>query len=130
MSELDLDTLRHAVSVARTHGMKLVQLKSGGESFKATLAEVEEPEELEIEESHPQATTFNVTSNAVGYFRATKNYKEGSTVEAGEVVGEIIALGIANDIASKGQGKVTKVLVHDGEPLEFGQIIMELERQS
>lgn len=132
MSGLNQDVLRHALSAARRHGFRTVKLRLGDEKFRAVLSE----NEAEIEESgfsieddlvaEPSAlaTEFEVTAPVVGYFRQGKQPLEpGRTVAVGEALCEIVALGIANDVVSKGAGEVVEVKVEPGDAVEFGQVL-------
>lgn len=132
MSGLDQDVLRHALSAARRHGFRVVKLRSGDEKFRAVLSDVESEleedayaiEDDEVSEPSVQANEFEVTAPVVGYFRQGKQPLEpGRTVAAGEAVCEIVALGIANDVVSKGAGEVIEVKVEPGDAVEFGQVL-------
>lgn len=69
-----------------------------------------------------------VESSAVGYVRFMgEGYEVGALVEPGEVVAEVVALGIANEVVSKSRGKVVEVSASEGEAVEFGQAILVLE---
>ncbi|GAB4204472.1 MAG: acetyl-CoA carboxylase biotin carboxyl carrier protein [Roseiflexaceae bacterium] len=50
--------------------------------------------------------------------------KEGDAVHAGEVVGIVEAMKIMNEIESEFSGKVLRVLVNTGQPVEYGQPLM------
>jgi biotin carboxyl carrier protein len=63
----------------------------------------------------------------VGYYRPAKNpLQVGLEVKAGDVVAEILALGLKNDVLSKWNGIVAQVLVTPEQPVEFGQAIAVL----
>jgi len=51
----------------------------------------------------------------------------GETVKAGDVVCIIEAMKMMNEIKSEIAGKVVEVCVEDGQPVEFGQILMYVE---
>ena len=53
--------------------------------------------------------------------------KVGDTVSAGDVVCIIEAMKMMNQIESEFSGKIVEICVADGEPVEFGQIIMYVE---
>ena len=52
----------------------------------------------------------------------------GQTVEPGQTVCIIEAMKLMNEIEAEHGGKVTKVCVGNGEPVEFGQVLLEIER--
>ncbi|MEX0659424.1 MAG: acetyl-CoA carboxylase biotin carboxyl carrier protein [Egibacteraceae bacterium] len=53
--------------------------------------------------------------------------EEGDEVEAGADVGIIEAMKIMNNIQAEQAGTITKILVSDGEMVEFGQELMVIE---
>lgn len=53
--------------------------------------------------------------------------KEGDVVEKGQVVCIIEAMKIMNEIESDVRGKVVKVLVENGKPVEYGQPLFLIE---
>ena len=74
-----------------------------------------------------------VTSPMVGTFYlapspGAKPFVEvGSIVSAGQVVCIIEAMKLMNEIESEVSGKVTKICVEDGQPVEYGQVLMYVE---
>jgi oxaloacetate decarboxylase (Na+ extruding) subunit alpha len=51
----------------------------------------------------------------------------GSAVEIGQVICIIEAMKLMNEIKSEVRGKVVEVLVHNGDPVEFGQPLFLVE---
>jgi oxaloacetate decarboxylase alpha subunit len=51
----------------------------------------------------------------------------GSAVEVGQVICIIEAMKLMNEIKSEVRGKVVEVLVHNGDPVEFGQPLFLVE---
>ena len=47
-------------------------------------------------------------------------------MKEGDKVGEVVALGLANDVTAKQGGEVAEVCVVDGDSVEFGQRILLL----
>ena len=69
-----------------------------------------------------------IKANQVGYYRpAGKPLEVGLTVSKGDVVAVISALGLANDLESPVEGEVVEVLVADGEPVQFGQVLAQVK---
>lgn len=52
---------------------------------------------------------------------------EGSQVSVGQRVGVIEALKIQKEVISPHAGKVVKALIEDGQPVEYGQALFEIE---
>ena len=51
----------------------------------------------------------------------------GDSVKAGDVVCIIEAMKMMNEIKSEVAGRVVEVCVEDGQPVEFGQVLMYVE---
>ena len=74
-----------------------------------------------------------ITSPMVGTFymapspEAAPFVEIGSEVKAGDVVCIIEAMKLMNEIKSEHSGKVTQICVQNGDPVEYGQVLMYLE---
>lgn len=74
-----------------------------------------------------------VTAPMVGTFYTAPSPKdapyvnEGDVIHAGDKVGIIEAMKMMNEIESEYAGRVTRVLVKTGQPVEFGQPLMVIE---
>ena len=53
--------------------------------------------------------------------------KVGSDVKQGDVVCIVEAMKMMNEIESEVSGKVVEICVEDGQPVEFGQVLMYVE---
>jgi len=51
----------------------------------------------------------------------------GAPVKKGQVVCIVEAMKLMNEIESEFEGRVTAILVNDGDPVEFGQPLMRIE---
>lgn len=82
-----------------------------------------------IAHSHPGA----VSSPMVGtvYLQAEPGVppfvSKGATVKAGDTLVIIEAMKVMNPIKADKSGTVTHILVGDGEPVEFGDVLMVIE---
>lgn len=54
--------------------------------------------------------------------------KEGDFVENGQTLCIIEALKVMNEIESDAPGRIVKILVKDGQPVEFDQPLFEIEK--
>ena len=70
-----------------------------------------------------------VTAPVVGYFRPNSSLSEGDDVEAGQTVGEVVALGISNEIGSPTDGVFDGFLADDGAPVEYGQGVARIQEK-
>ena len=74
-----------------------------------------------------------ITSPMVGtFYKAPSPDSEpfvsvGSTVFSGDVVCIVEAMKMMNEIESEVSGKVVEICVEDGQPVEFGQVLMYVE---
>ena len=132
MSNLDLELVRHALSVARKHGFAEVELGVGEESFSAKLdpapPKSKTKKSAAIEAASTESELQNVVATLVGYYREAKQpLQVGATINKGDVVAVISALGIANDVESKVSGEVVEVLVEPNQPVEYGQVLARVK---
>lgn len=81
----------------------------------------------------PVISGHQITSPMVGTFYATPSPKdppfvsEGDTVKVGDRLCIVEAMKMMNEIESDVAGKVIKILVKSGQPVEFGQALMIIE---
>ena len=74
-----------------------------------------------------------VTAPMVGTFYASPSPKdeafvhEGDEVHAGDAVGIIEAMKMMNEIESEVSGRVARILVKNGQPVEYGQPLMVIQ---
>jgi len=66
-------------------------------------------------------------SPAVGYFSPAPGLAVGLTVQAGDLLGTIDVLGIAQDVVAPSDGMVASVLAEDGQAVEYGQALAEID---
>ncbi|MBR1461057.1 acetyl-CoA carboxylase biotin carboxyl carrier protein, partial [bacterium] len=100
-------------------------------------APVQEASESEIRASQPASGTKSagtpITSPMIGTFYMAPSpdaepfVKVGQPVNQGDVVCIIEAMKMMNEIKSEISGKVVEVCVEDGQPVEFGQVLMYVE---
>lgn len=85
-------------------------------------------------EPKPEAKRGNaIVSPMVGMFYTKPSpdsepfVKVGDTVNVGDTVCIIEAMKMMNEIESEFSGKIIEVCVADGEPVEYGQVLMYVE---
>ena len=75
-----------------------------------------------------------ITSPMVGTFYAASSpdatpfVEIGSTVNVGDVVCIIEAMKLMNEIKAEQAGKVVQICVKNGDPIEYGQVLMYVEQ--
>ena len=87
-----------------------------------------------VEEQHKEEVVGTpITSPMVGTFYSAASPDEppfvnvGDTVSKGQVVCIIEAMKLMNKIESEVAGKVVKICVENGKPVEYGQVLMYVE---
>lgn len=126
---VDLNLVRHALTVARDSDFASVELEAPNISFSAHLtraARPPRPAAAAAEEDAAESARF-VRSTLVGYFGfGNPPVKVGDSVAEGDVVGVITALGIPSDVVCEVPGTVEQILVSEGAPVEFGQPLLKV----
>ena len=80
-----------------------------------------------------QAPKIYIKSPMVGTFYASPApdsapfVQIGSQVEVGQVICVIEAMKLMNEIKAEVRGKISEILVNNGDPVEFGQPLFSLE---
>lgn len=138
MAAIDFDLVRHALTLAQENQMNEVELEIAGTKFVAVIDKKSAPKPAPAAPAAPAApvaggeavaapTNKLIKATSVGIFRTAKvPLISGATVEVGDVIGSIFALGITNDIVSSVKGTIADILVEDGDPVEYGQVVMEV----
>lgn len=82
-----------------------------------------------VAHSHPGAITSPMvgTTYLQGEPGAPPFVKKGDTVAAGDTVLIIEAMKVMNPIKAEKGGTVTQILVENGQPVEFGDVLMVVE---
>ncbi len=84
-------------------------------------------------EYEPPAGSQMIVSPMVGTYYASSSPKdpayvrEGDLIQPGDVVGIVEAMKIMNEVDSEVAGKISKILVTNGQPVEYGQPLMVIE---
>lgn len=71
--------------------------------------------------------THGVTSPAVGFFAYADGLGPGLAVEKGDALGHVEMLGVRHDVRAPRSGTVRNLVTEAGEPVEYGQVLIELE---
>ena len=86
---------------------------------------------VEVEKEAPKGKA--ITSPMVGTFYAAPSpeaeafVEVGKTISEGDVVCIVEAMKLMNEIKADHAGKVTQICVKNGDPVEFGQVLMYVE---
>jgi biotin carboxyl carrier protein len=71
--------------------------------------------------------THGVTSPAVGFFAYADGLGPGLSVDKGDALGHVEMLGVRHDVRAPRSGTVRNLVTEAGEPVEYGQLLIELE---
>lgn len=96
----------------------------------ASVAAAESAPEAETEGE--AANALDIRSTLVGFYRAVarrgaKPLAPGDNVKEGQIIGAVEALNVLNEVESPAAGRVRKILVDDGQPVQYGQVLMKVE---
>ena len=86
---------------------------------------------VEVEKEAPKGKA--ITSPMVGTFYAAPSpeadafVEVGKTISEGDVVCIVEAMKLMNEIKADHAGKITQICVKNGDPVEFGQVLMYVE---
>jgi acetyl-CoA carboxylase biotin carboxyl carrier protein len=134
MANLDIETVRHALQVARENGFAEVELTFGEDRFEAKLgkkrSKVASPVKNSQEIVEPISVPLlrEIKATVVGYFRSGKvPLAVGCRIGKGDNVGVIAALGLLNDIESPYAGEVVEVMVEVEQAVEYGQVLARVK---
>ncbi|HEY3100582.1 MAG TPA: acetyl-CoA carboxylase biotin carboxyl carrier protein [Methylomirabilota bacterium] len=89
----------------------------------AIVADVAAPAGITVEA--PMVGTFYRASSPT----AEPFVREGDVVKEGQILCIIEAMKLMNEIESKAAGRIVKILVENGQPVEYGQPLFLLEPQ-
>jgi 2-amino-4-hydroxy-6-hydroxymethyldihydropteridine diphosphokinase len=75
------------------------------------------------------ANVHPIKADLVGIFHLSRPpVHEGEVLEGDRELAYVDALGIRNPVRSLGGGRVISVLCRDGQPVEYGQVLFEIDR--
>ncbi|MCD7779403.1 MAG: biotin/lipoyl-binding protein, partial [Candidatus Gastranaerophilales bacterium] len=119
---------------------KSIYIKSSG--FQTVIKEKSQEPEAEIEKILPAETNQEnekknlvpIVSNMIGLYFSKPSPMEpafvsiGDEIKEGQVICIIETIKLMNKITSEISGKVAEICIKDGEPVEYGQVIMYVEQ--
>lgn len=120
--ELELDSGHARLEIKR--------LEPDGERAAASPSPVSGGDEAASNETGPSVRA--VTSPTVGTFYHSEQpgraalVQEGSRVERGALIGVIEALQVLTEVESDAAGTVRRVVAGDGQPVEYGEPLVEV----
>jgi len=140
---MDIKQLRKIIKVFEESSLSELEIEEKGTRFKlvkSTGPPVKEREKSfsiqeKTETEGKEEKLFSVRSPLVGTFYRAPSPEEEPFVEVGDEVTEgqtlciIEAMKVMNEITSEVSGKVKKILVENGQPVEYDQELFLIERK-
>lgn len=123
----------HVVSPGGGQPVVANGLMSGTDSPSPTVTPSDTPVEAKKEEEEKETEHIPIKSPMVGTFYRAPAPDEPPYVEVGDVVNEetvvciVEAMKVMNEIKAECRGKVAKILVENGQPVEYGQPLFLIE---
>ena len=132
LTEISLEDGEQAITI-RKDAPEVVNVSAPSASVTAPASVQLQPVVSEEESQKPAQKGKAVTSPMVGTFYASSSpeaepfVEVGSEIKEGDVVCIIEAMKLMNEIKSEHSGKVTQICVKNGDPIEYGQVLMYVE---
>ncbi len=137
---MDLENIRQYAKLMAECGLDELELKEKGVEIRLSMKASRAPQAVkpaaEKEETPVQeaaAAAEYITSPLVGTFYRSSSPEgapfitEGSRVEQGTVVCIIEAMKVMNEIKAEKSGVITKILLENASPVEYGQKMFEIQ---
>ena len=111
------------------------EIAEAATSDAATEQELPPPAAAPTADAPTPAENWTMIAPCVGTFRAgsradtAPRTEVGATVQAGEVLGYVEAMGVMNDVEASCAGRVSEIAVEDGQPVEYGQPLFVLRAE-
>ena len=131
ITEVTLEDTKKSI-VIKTNGFKPVIKEKVVEESVQTVEEVKEILEEQVVET--KKNLVPIVSNMIGVFYSKPSPDENAFVSVGDEIKEgqtvciIEMVKLMNKINSEVSGTVAEICVEDGSPVEYGQVIMYIEK--
>lgn len=152
--KIDADAIRELADLLEETGLNEIEVEDGDQSIRVSKggdvivtgngnghpapfmsADPTQPGQANIDSpdtiahSHPGAVTSPMVGTA--YLQpepgSASFVKKGDAVQTGDTLLIIEAMKVMNPIKAEKSGTVTQILVEDGQPVEFGDVLMVIE---
>ena len=130
LAEIEVRRLFSSVRVRRPGGDPALMAAAYAPPAPAAAAESKEGE------AAPAANLVAIKSPMVGTFYrspapdADPYVEENTTIDVGQTVCIVEAMKLMNEIESDVKGRIASILVENGQPVEYGQVLFQVEAES
>jgi acetyl-CoA carboxylase biotin carboxyl carrier protein len=143
---IDIEQLRDLVRLLDRSEVSELEVKQADGRTRLVLRKAKAPAESvqqiaspvpqlvqEEQPAGPKETKHTVVAPLVGVFHTWARpegkalVSTGDQVKVGQLVGTIQSLNVINEVESGIAGRISEILVHDGQPVEYGQPLMTIE---
>lgn len=123
LTEVEIEEQDSRIRVVRPAGGSVEEQPAGG--IYSSANEMEQEPEIDTRRyvTSPMPGTFYLSPSP----EASSYVSVGDEIKPGTVVGIVEAMKVMNEIKSEVGGKVAKILVANGAPVEFGQKLFEIQ---
>ncbi|MEW6097080.1 MAG: acetyl-CoA carboxylase biotin carboxyl carrier protein [bacterium] len=127
LAELEIEDEDFKVKIAKPQAGSIIESKSSTHKSKVLSTKKIPIKKFEGKE------VFKLTSPMVGFFYLSQTPRSPHYVNVGDkvlptqIVCAIEVMGVVNEIEAKVAGKIKKILVEDGQPVEYGQPLFLIE---
>ena len=145
-SVISVEQLQRLVRLLDSSDVSELELKRAEEGTRLVLRKVKAPESSSnisnnqhglapvfTSAAPPAETKEQIVAPLVGIFHTWAKPRGGSLVAVGDHVkiGQLVAtietLNVLNDVESPAAGHVIEILVQEGQPVEYGQVLMTID---
>ena len=133
MTEISLEDGEQAITLRKDVVVAPVAPVVSAPVQAAPAAQAQAPSTPAQAASEPAKKGTPITSPMVGTFYKSPSpdadafVSVGQSIKTGDVVCIVEAMKMMNEIKSEISGKVVEICVEDGQPVEFGQVLMYVE---
>ncbi len=151
MKEFETDYIKKLIDIMNNNELTEIKLQDGenslvikGSGYKPVIKQNNEeiilPEETEVQEKQEKEeekkNLVPIISNMIGLYYSKPSPKDapfvqvGDEIKEGQVICIIETIKLVNKITSEVSGKVAEICIEDGKPVEYGQVIMYIEKNN
>lgn len=86
--------------------------------------------ETAVQPEAPADDLIRISAGLVGIFHPADWLEAGAHLKPGQAIGVIESMKQINEVISPDAGAVREILVDDRSPVEFGQVLVTIEKES